>query len=100
MWPTTYDEEEELPPPFYENGELWKMKLQERDELWGRLDERTCNIWVLTEKMEKHLKELNDSVAKNTISCSENKTSNRNLWTVIGFIIFAVATAIGLSVAL
>ena len=100
MWPTTYDEDEELPPPFYENGELWTMKQQERDELWGRIDERTCNIYKLVAKQEAHLAKLNDSVAKNTVSCAKNKTNNRNLWTVIGFIGVAIATAIGLGIAL
>ncbi len=42
------------------------MKPQERDLLFGRLDERSRNTWAVIEKMEQHLDKLNDSVAKNT----------------------------------
>ncbi len=42
------------------------MKPQERDLLFGRLDERSRNTWAVIEKMERHLDKLNDSVAKNT----------------------------------
>ena len=35
------------------------MKPKERDELLGRLDERTINIYQLTEKQERHLDKLN-----------------------------------------
>ena len=48
------------------------MKPSERDELLVRLDERTINIYRLNEKQERHLSELNDRVAKNTINISNN----------------------------
>jgi len=48
------------------------LKPQERDELLIRLDERTDNIYKLTEKQEKHLSELNDKVSKNTINVDRN----------------------------
>ena len=35
------------------------MKPSERDELFGRLDERSANTYTLVEKQEKHLAELN-----------------------------------------
>ena len=55
------------------------MKPAERDDLLIRLDERTCNIWVLTERQEKHLAELNNSVAKNTqrLTAVETKVDER-----------------------
>lgn len=36
------------------------MKPKERDDLLIRLDERTNNIWTLTEKQEEHLAKIND----------------------------------------
>ena len=48
------------------------MKPQERDELLGRLDERTKNIYNLTEKQEKHLSQLNEKVNKNVINIDRN----------------------------
>jgi len=51
------------------------MNATQRDELLIRLDERTCNIYTLTEKQEKHLSLLNDSVAKNTMHTAVNKNS-------------------------
>ena len=43
-----------------------KLTLTEKDELLIRLDERTANIYHLTEKQEAHLMELNDRVGKNS----------------------------------
>lgn len=51
------------------------MKVKERDELLVRLDERTRNIWTLTERQEDHLSKLNDSMLKHAIQISSNKTS-------------------------
>ena len=35
------------------------MNLKERDDLLVRLDERTNNIWALSEKQETHLSKIN-----------------------------------------
>ena len=51
------------------------MKPAERDELFGRIDERTRNIWMLTEKQEKHLTELNGHILTLNKQVSSNKTS-------------------------
>ena len=51
------------------------MKPKERDELLIRLDERTRNIWTLTEKQEDHLSKINDSMMKHAVQISSNKTS-------------------------
>ena len=51
------------------------MKPKERDELLIRLDERSRNIWALTEKQENHLSKINDSLLKHAIQLSSNKTS-------------------------
>lgn len=51
------------------------MKPKERDELFGRLDERTRNIWLLTERQEDHLIKLNDAILKHAVQISSNKTS-------------------------
>ncbi len=42
------------------------MKPTQRDELLGRLDERSLNTWQTVEKIEKHVDRLNGAVAKNT----------------------------------
>ncbi len=51
------------------------MKATERDDLLIRLDERTRNIWALTERQEEHLGKINDSLLKHAIQLSSNKTS-------------------------
>lgn len=51
------------------------MKPKERDELLGRLDERTANIWRATEQQERHLSKINDSLLKHAVQISSNKTS-------------------------
>ncbi len=48
------------------------MKPSERDELLIRLDERTANIYKLSEKQEKHLSELNEQVGKNVLNIDRN----------------------------
>lgn len=90
-------DKEELPPPFWDSEREYVMKQADRDELLGRLDERTSNTWTLVEKMEKHLGKLNDSVLENTISCAKNKTGVRNLWAVIGFVAIVTGTALGIA---
>ncbi len=46
-------------------------------EGFGRIDERTANIYHLTEKQEDHLSKLNDTMLKHAIQISSNKTSIR-----------------------
>ncbi len=63
------------------------MKPTERDQLLIRLDERTRNIWALTEKQEAHLSKLNDSMMKHAVQISANRTSIGRLWWLIGIAI-------------
>ena len=84
-------------PPFWDSEREYIVKQQDRDELLGRLDERTSNTWTLVEKMEKHLGKLNDSVLENTISCAKSRTGVRNLWAVIGFVAIVTGTALGIA---
>ena len=51
------------------------MNVAQRDELLIRLDERTSHIYTLTEKQERHLSLLNDSIAKNTKHTAVNTNS-------------------------
>ena len=51
------------------------MKPTERDDLLIRLDERTNNIWKLTEKQEEHLAKINDVNSKQGEQIASNKTS-------------------------
>ena len=59
------------------------MKQSERDELLVRLDERTINIYKLTEKQEAHLNKLNSHVSDNKAGIAKNK---RILYCLIGFL--------------
>lgn len=52
-------------------------KLNELTEGFGRLDERTQNIYHLDEKQEAHLSKLNDSILNHATQISSNKTSIR-----------------------
>jgi len=63
------------------------MKPKDRDDLLSRIDERTRNIWTLTEKQELHLSKLNDNVMKHAIQISSNKTSIGRLWWLIGIVV-------------
>ena len=47
------------------------MKPSERDELFGRLDERSANTYTLVEKQEKHLAELNSKTQQNQLDIIE-----------------------------
>ena len=51
------------------------MKPLERDNLLIRLDERTRNIYNLTEKQEDHLSKLNDALSKHAIGIEGNRVS-------------------------
>lgn len=55
------------------------MKLKERDDLLVRLDERTANIWRVTELQEQHLRELNGSTRKiaNRVTIVETRVEER-----------------------
>lgn len=55
----------------------YKMKPKERDELFGRLDERTCNTYNLVEKLERHNAEQNGYILELIKQTSSNKTSIR-----------------------
>lgn len=49
--------------------------INELKEGFGRLDERTQNIYHLDEKQEDHLSKLNDNLLKHAVQISSNKTS-------------------------
>ena len=51
------------------------MKPKERDELLGRLDERSRNTYHLVEKLEKHNAEQNGYILDLIKQVSSNKTS-------------------------
>ena len=57
------------------------MKPKERDDLLGRLDERTSNIWRLTEAQEKHLVRLNGHLDNHSgrIIALETKVEERTV---------------------
>lgn len=62
------------------------MKPKERDELLIRLDERSRNIWTLTERQEEHLAKLNDSILKHATQITSNKT---HIWWIVRVLIAA-----------
>ena len=93
------EDEEELPPPFYDSEGEYIMKQEDRDILQGKMAEGIHNIWRSVDKIEKHLDKLNGAVAKNTVFCGENKTGNRNLWRtlIILTIVFSAASGLGIA---
>ncbi len=94
------EDDEDLPPPFYDCEKEYVMKQQDRDVLQGKMAEGIRNIWRSVGMIEKHLEKLNDSVGENTVSCGENRTSNRNTWKAMGILAIVFAGAIGLVAAL
>lgn len=62
-------------------------EIRELNKQFARVDERTRNIWTLTEKQEGHLAKLNDSILKHAIQISSNRTSVGRLWWLIGIAI-------------
>lgn len=76
------------------------MKPAERDNLlielketFGRIDERTQNIYSLTEKQEAHLSKLNESMLKHAVQISTNKGSIkwiRMLLIAVGLLIIGI----------
>lgn len=77
------------------------MRVEERDELLARLDERTNNIWRTTKEQETHLKELNGSIQRQAVMIETNKGnigSNRSnlfrIWWALGLIITLLGTCV------
>jgi len=77
------------------------MKAAERDDLLIRLDERTNNIYKLTEAQERHLKEINGYLLDHskrititeTLQKERNKVSKKSIG---GWISASVAIAVAL----
>jgi len=66
------------------------MNKKERDELLIRLDEKTANIYKLTERQEQHLERLNSTVSKHEKRITRSEV-------VLYFVL--AGTAVGGSVA-
>jgi len=60
------------------------MKPQERDDLLIRIDERTQNIWRLTDQQEKHLSKINDSLLKHSTNIAVNSNNIKRVWWLMG----------------
>jgi len=76
------------------------MKPEERDDLLGRLSERTNNIWYVVEKLEKHQETQNNFIAdliKDTAKNSGWRTTSK--WIIgISLMIALAALSIALGV--
>lgn len=70
--------------------------INELNKQFGRIDERTRNIWTLTEKQEGHLSKLNDSMMKHAAQISSNRTSIRWIIRIASGLIIIGGTATGL----
>ena len=68
------------------------MNASERDELLGRLDERTRNTWTAIDKVEKHLNTQNGILLNHTKQIAHNTQGRRNIKWTIGGIVFVVTT--------
>lgn len=60
------------------------MKPTERDDLLIRLDERTSNIWRVTEEQGQHLKEINGALASQFKTVTRNSVKIGLMWKVGG----------------
>ena len=77
------------------------MKASERDELLGRLDERTRNTYTLMEKQEKHLDKLNgrlDDHSKRltTVEVLQKERNKPSKKTIGGYLTGATAIVVAL----
>ena len=71
------------------------MKPTDRDDLLIRIDERTRNIYTLTEKQDAHLSNLNDSIREHAEQITNN-TSSIKWIRVIGWIVTTIIFGGGL----
>lgn len=71
------------------------MKQEQRDELLGRLDERTLNIWRVIGEIEKHQAEQNGLIRDTICQTTKNTTWIKAYRWIIGGI--GTALAIGLT---
>ena len=76
------------------------MKPSERDELLGRLDERSRNTWQSVKKIEEHLERLNDTVAENSTGIAVNRSGVKRIYWIIGGIILLLIALGGVVPAL
>ena len=60
------------------------MLTKDRDELLGRLDERTRNIYTLTEKQEKHLEKINGAITEQRVKIEKNTVRIGLMWKLGG----------------
>ena len=72
------------------------MKAQERDELFGRLDERSLNAWRIMEEIKDHLIRLNGSIEEQGKQVSSNKTSIRWIIRIMVAAVILGSGAIGI----
>ena len=93
------DQDEYGDVPFYNNKEMYmeqdngllvKLKQGERDRLLVRLEERSRNIWRLTEKLEHHSAEQNGLIRDSFVLSKSNRVGLVYLRWVVGFVIFAL----------
>lgn len=66
------------------------MKVSERDELLGRLDERTQNIWRTLKELKEYQGEQNGFIRENM----KRSTKNATWSTAFRWIIGAIGTAL------
>ena len=66
------------------------MNQEDRDALLIRLDEKTANIYKLTERQEQHLERLNNTIGKHEKRITRNEV-------VLYFVL--AGTAVGGSIA-
>lgn len=76
------------------------MKPPERDDLLIRLDERSRNIWIVVEKLEKHQVEQNGLIRDSfdQIASNSKQTAKNTTWGIaFRWIIGGIGTALAIS---
>lgn len=72
-----------------------KALLQDVAESMARLDERSINIYTLTEKQERHLEKLNNHVAECQRDSASHSSSIKWIKLVLWAIVVVIVALIG-----
>lgn len=70
-------------------------KKEESRVMIARIDERTCNIYTLTEKQEAHLERINGSIGDHSKQIAENKDRIATSWKIGGMLYLLFLVGVG-----
>ena len=89
-----------------QDRELFASFQREQQKVAGiaeRLDERSLNTWKSVDAIEKHLQQVNNNVAENSLAIAESRKdieSNRHLINILIRIVIPAVTLCGSAAAI